>query len=120
MNIKEKLRQLSALTQEVSEYFDGLVCYDITDFTDQYWTVFGERKYKQDNEPYIKADDVGWSHENPMDINGPDREHIYSGYVRFVLRKPEFTLVCARLSDGTIEDLIFDNSKEIPEDKLNQ
>lgn len=120
MNIKEKLQQLNALTKELGEYFDNLICNNITDFTDQYWTVFGERKYKQDNEPYIEADKVGWSHENPMNINEPDREHIYLGIVRFVLRKSEFTLVCTRLPDGTIEDLIFDNFKEIPEDKLNK
>jgi hypothetical protein len=121
MNIREKLQQISDLKADIDKYFDGNIYYDLVDLTDQYWTVFNERKLESDHDnQYTRANDVGWSENNPMDIEGPDREHLYQEEVRCVLRKGEFTLVCIRSNSGTIEDLVFDNSKEIPERKLSQ
>ncbi len=116
MDIKEKLRQIDVLTSELNECFDGYVNYNLVDMTDQYWTVFKEHTVQ--NEPYTKANEIGWSDENPMDIEDPDREHNYQEDVRFIIRKDKFTLVCVRLQDG-IEEFVLDNSKEIPERELN-
>ncbi len=110
MNIKEKLQQISNLKADIDKYFDGNICYDLVDLTDRYWTLFNEHK----------LEDVRWSKNNPMDIKDPYREHLYKKEVLSVLRKGKFTLVCVKANVGPIEDLIFDNSKEIPESKLSQ
>src|SRR5512138_758610 len=102
MNIKEKLQQISNLKADIDKYFDGNICYDLVDLTDQYWTLFNERKLDTDHDnQYTKANDVGWSENNPMNTEDSDREHLYQEEVLSVLRKGEFTLVCVRANGGT-------------------
>lgn len=128
MDVKAKLSQISKLKSELNEYFDGLIYEDLEDMTDQYWTVQGEYgpgKYSNGSiQPFTRASYVGWSEESPLenpDIGeDEDREHVYGDEVQSVLRKKDFTLICIQTCTGDGKrDYIFDNSKEIPEDKLN-
>lgn len=127
MNIKEKLNKINDLKKEINEYFDGMLYERLVDMTDQYWTVFGEKgpgKYPSgEPQPFVRADDVGWSDENPLknpDLDDCEPEHIYSEEVQSVVRKDKYTLVCIRTSTGNgKEDLVFDNSLEISEAKMN-
>ena len=112
IDVKDTLKKISDLESELNKYFDNIIVNLVADMTDQYWTLFGEYIYEGET----RANDVGWSVENPNDIEGG--EHVYSENVRFVVRKDKYTLVSIMASTGGYEDLIFDNSKEIKEGDL--
>ena len=128
VDLKKSLDKFNESKKEINQYFDGLIYDAIRDMTDEYWTLQGE--YSAGNydygspKPFARASSVGWSQESPLenpDIPEDDyREHVYGDEVQSVVRKEHFTLVTIHTSTGDgKEDLIFDNSKEIPENKLN-
>lgn len=128
MDVKDKLNQISQLKEELNEYFGGYLYEDLIDMTDEYWTVTDELppgKFPDGTpQPFSRASYVGWSEESPLenpDIDEDDyKEHVYGDDVQSVLRKEDFTLICIYTSTGDgKQDLVFDNSKEIPESKLN-
>lgn len=111
MNVKEKLNQLNSLTEKLDNYFNGMIYEKISDYTDEYWTLYGE-SIDPSEDKFSRAESVGWSEESPLENNY--EEHVYGEDVECVVRKEDFTLVRIKSSTGDgCEDLIFDNSKEI-------